>query len=358
MALTGSRSTFPTTVDSANLTEYKDLSPSEVVAANRWNTLKLQASKTSDEIVEFNTLTAQLAPKIFSPESLNTLSDCIINLENFFLNSTVGYIQTKQNEFQAEINKFTNCGIYNPLTQYYTKNFVDYNGEVFLCLTNSMGNTPNPSATTTYWKKLSIKGDTGYGVGLSPKDDYSASTTYYVNDLVQYNGNLYRCILQSVGNYPTNTTYFKLFLAGNGETYANLTTDAKGSLVSAINEVDAHTDTALLNASSANTNIGTLGGLSTTAKSNLVVAINEVISNLSSEVTNRTNSDATLQTNITNEATARNNADALKANIASPNLTGSPTISSNIIYHAGNITASATAPVSALTEGYQHQVYV
>lgn len=52
-----------------------------------------------------------------------------------------------------------------------------------------------------------------------------------------------------------------------------------------------------------------------------------------------------------------------KANLASPTFTGNvalpstTTINSNLPYHAGNITISTTAPSSALTEGYQHQVY-
>ena len=50
---------------------------------------------------------------------------------------------------------------------------------------------------------------------------------------------------------------------------SSLTTDAKNNLVSAINEVDTHTDTNT-------TNIGTLSSLTTDAKDNLVSAINEV----------------------------------------------------------------------------------
>jgi len=58
-------------------------------------------------------------------------------------------------------------------------------------------------------------------------------------------------------------------LQGAVGTLTNLTTDAKTSLVAAINEVDSH-------ANSANNNAGTLSNLTTDAKNNLVAAINEV----------------------------------------------------------------------------------
>ena len=79
-------------------------------------------------------------------------------------------------------------------------------------------------------------------------------------------------------------------------TLSNLTTDAKGNLVSAINEVDSHTDT---NTS----NIGTLSSLTTTDKNNLVAAINEVDSDLSDEITRATTAEGTLQDNIDAEET-------------------------------------------------------
>lgn len=41
----------------------------------------------------------------------------------------------------------------------------------------------------------------------------------------------------------------------------------------------------------------------------------------------------------------------------SPNFTGTPTVSDNMMYHVGNITISTTAPGAALAEGFQHQVY-
>lgn len=115
--------------------------------------------------------------------------------------------------------------------------------------------------------------------------------------------------------------------------------------------------------------IGILSNLPTTEKSNLVGAITEVNESLTEKQNTLTFDSSPISgslnpvrsggvyTAINAETTARTNADALKANIASPNLTGTPTISSNIIYHAGNITVSTVAPSSALANGYQHQVY-
>lgn len=90
-------------------------------------------------------------------------------------------------------------------------------------------------------------------------------------------------------------------------TLTSLTTDAKGNLVAAINEVDAHADNAKSAAdaaqstantaqSTANTNstaIGTLTNLTTDAKNNLVAAINEVDALADSAVQSVTSGDTT-----------------------------------------------------------------
>jgi len=69
-----------------------------------------------------------------------------------------------------------------------------------------------------------IKGDTGatgiqgiQGIkGANWKGNYNGSTPYLVNDIVEYNGSSYICILNSTGNLPTNITYFQL-VAQKGE---------------------------------------------------------------------------------------------------------------------------------------------
>jgi hypothetical protein len=57
---------------------------------------------------------------------------------------------------------------------------------------------------------------------------------------------------------------------------AALTTTEKASVVGAVNEVDAHADTAGTNAGTALSNIGTLASLTTPLKTDIVAALNEV----------------------------------------------------------------------------------
>lgn len=45
--------------------------------------------------------------------------------------------------------------------------------------------------------------------GVGTLAQYSATTTYQIGDTVQYSGRLYRCILASTNNLPTNTTYWQ-----------------------------------------------------------------------------------------------------------------------------------------------------
>lgn len=59
---------------------------------------------------------------------------------------------------------------------------------------------------STAWNSL------GYSVGVSSKGTYSGATQYYVNDIVLYNSSSYICILASLGNLPTNGTYWNLLV--------------------------------------------------------------------------------------------------------------------------------------------------
>jgi hypothetical protein len=81
---------------------------------------------------------------------------------------------------------------------------VAYNGSTYLCIVSSSGGIP--SENPSYWQVFAAGGTT-----YTNRGTWSGSTLYYVNDLVEYNGSTYLCIVSSAGGLPTNPTYWQLF---------------------------------------------------------------------------------------------------------------------------------------------------
>jgi hypothetical protein len=67
------------------------------------------------------------------------------------------------------------------------------------------------------------------------KGTYSGATAYTIDDVVEYNGSSYICILASTGNLPTNATYFEQMSSagtnGTNGTDLGTTLTTQGDLV-------------------------------------------------------------------------------------------------------------------------------
>jgi hypothetical protein len=217
-----SLSTYPTTIDSFTL--HTEILASDIPYMVRIDELQKIPNKTKEEADEYNSLIQTYRDKLFISDDLNKLQDCIVNLELFFNNNVIGYIQTKQGEFnvyidnaetklEGEIAKFTDKGIYDPSTQYYAKNYVVYNDgtgdNIYLCYKDCINILPTD---TTCWRKLGIKGTKGEnGIGLNFKGTWNNSTTYAVNDAVQYGGKLFGALQSNTGQEPNlsvDTTFW------------------------------------------------------------------------------------------------------------------------------------------------------
>jgi len=70
---------------------------------------------------------------------------------------------------------------------------------------------------STAWNSL------GYAT-ITFQGAYAGGTTYYPNDIVTYSSETYICILQSVGNLPTNATYWSLLAAKGTDGAVTLST--------------------------------------------------------------------------------------------------------------------------------------
>lgn len=203
------RSTFPEQVD--QFVELFDLPPLQVANARRYQELKIKPSLSAMEQTELNNLTEQLGDYIITPETWNKFADSLMNMQVFIKDEVEGYIGDKQTLWDAYIRSFKHVGNYSSSTQYLFQNMVTYNGDLYLCKKEGapIGTAPT---NTTYWTKISTKGDKG-DVGLNAyyKGDYSATTAYVVGDAVTYEGNTYYNKLASTGVAPSNPTNWTLF---------------------------------------------------------------------------------------------------------------------------------------------------
>jgi hypothetical protein len=237
-----------------------DIQASDIPLIQQYQQLLMNPNRTPDQDTQLLNLKNQLIDKLIFADDMNKLQDAITNIETFFLNNVDGYVQTKQAEMDAEVNKFTYMGTYNPSTTYMRKNIVTYLGESYICQQdNTVGQTPDPTnANTTYWAKIAPKGDKGDkgdpGAVWVFRNAYSSTANYNINDAVQYNGALYVCIAPCTNIDPTNTTYWSLAVnctpQNNSITnsmftsdvqvgsLATLTTNDKSSVTNAINEVN------------------------------------------------------------------------------------------------------------------------
>lgn len=203
----GNRSIFPMAIDT--FTEMYDLPPSLVSKAKRMQELKMQPSLSSIEQEELVQLVKDLGQYMVTPENFNKFQDALTNIESFLLNELDGYIEDKQSEWSSMITNFSLKGEYDSAKQYYFQNMVTYNGSLYICKADAKGKTPT---NTSYWEKISEKGDKGdVGLGAIYKGEYVATTSYVIGDAVSYNGSIYYCKLASKGILPTNTTNWYCF---------------------------------------------------------------------------------------------------------------------------------------------------
>ncbi|WP_342532809.1 fibronectin type III domain-containing protein [Lysinibacillus sp. FSL K6-0057] len=310
------RSNFPNSY--LELPELHDLSPSLINKAEEYKALLIKPNKTVTEIERLNQLKSELQNYTISPEWINTLGDEISATQKYFVENTLDYVnqlktdtqnytESKKVEFQAEVDKFNLVGNYSPTVQYYKKNMVRFNGQIYLCIKDNYNNAPLDNSDNEFWILQSKKGDKGEqgvaGVGLTFKNEYSPSITYNPNEAVQYNGSVFYCISTVVGETPSeNGTSWRLFLARSGIVVSST---PPSSPIDKMVWVDSNTNKfkyyntgtsswVALNADNAdklggktlsqiesdyNSKIGNKEDLQTADKSNLVNAINEIMNN-------------------------------------------------------------------------------
>ena len=161
--------------------------------------------------------------KFVDATKMNTLMDTCVALQRFYSTDIEPYVENKQQEWEEEIDKFSYCGVYSSLTAYYKNNFVlasvDGINQLFICLSQPPIGTP--VTDTTYWRQLTIRGEQGAsGITLTFRYTWDSAQTYYVNDVVSYNGSVWACIVQNNNQPPTSSSsYWQLIYPAQQEIY-------------------------------------------------------------------------------------------------------------------------------------------
>lgn len=182
-----SRSKFPERVD--EFSELYDLPLNMMQAAERLTALKLQERLTNDEQNELTSLSAELAEFMITPELFNTFGDSLTATQLFFRDNVQGYLEQKQTVWNNYINQLKHAGVWATGKAYKLHNFVsDATGDLFICLRDHTSNSTNGLTNTTYWRRLSQKGDTGdIGLNAFYRGDWNATTAYAIGDAVSFN---------------------------------------------------------------------------------------------------------------------------------------------------------------------------
>ena len=228
---------FPDSLD--NFPNLQDISASDVSLMQQYKTyINAGNISAANSLLVSN---PSLNSKILNSTNINKLLNAVNAIELFFNQNIQGFISEKQTEFNAKLSQFSNQGVYNSAVTYLQWNTVTLNGQTYLSKQdNNLNHTPVGNISDLWRYLIAEKGDigqTGYGVGLQFRGQFVISTQYHVDDLIVYNGNLYRCTADSINHYPSDENYWEFFLSAYGENLNNLQTTDKSGLVPAINEI-------------------------------------------------------------------------------------------------------------------------
>ena len=190
--------------------ELQDLRWSDLSTLDEYRELKMR--QNDGEVID-ETRLAELETtfgnKIVTSARWNKFQDALVNMQTFIKTEVDGYIQIKQNEFQNYIDRFTFRGDWSSSIEYYKRNFVDYQGEIFLAVVDSLGSIP--SVSNPDWEIITIKGTKGErgadGFNLTYKGTWEETATYNQADAVRYGNVLFiSTMANNIGNQPDPAT--------------------------------------------------------------------------------------------------------------------------------------------------------
>ncbi len=140
-------------------------------------------------------------------------------VKNIFVNSPEdGQVLSSQGSRQVPISQKDTTiddsfkGDWSGATTYAVGEVVENDGGLYICKLESTNNEP-PNAT--YWTLMSSDTDTDTHE-LDWKGEWSGATAYVISDWIENDGSAYKCVADNTDNIPPNLTYWEL-VSSDGE---------------------------------------------------------------------------------------------------------------------------------------------
>lgn len=248
--------------------EMADFAGSDLPKIQRYEALKTKKNLTPAEAKELEQLISPngggLYNKIMSVEEWNKRNQTTTNMQRYFKENTIDILTSYKNQMdnkvkegissiQTIVDRLSTKAIYDTSTTYEQCNLVAYdNGnttDLYVCRRTCRNVLPS---NTTYWTKLSIKGDKGEnGLGISWGGAWTSNKEYHDGVFVMYRNGIYICIKTNYGippKYEGDNEYWQLMLLELklpwGSVGMNELTD---ELKTIINEASCLTDRTTMN---------------------------------------------------------------------------------------------------------------
>ena len=160
-----------------------------------------------------STNATQLQGKAFIADLINILSSGVLDLETRYNTAVPVFLSNLATQYSTLISNFISRGTFSTSVQYTLFNFVVYNSEVYMCISQPpIGTLPTD---TTYWLYLGLRGEQGApGIDVNMRYTWNSANTYNPNDLVVYGTNIYVALVQNTGVTPgSDSNTWGIFIA-------------------------------------------------------------------------------------------------------------------------------------------------
>lgn len=202
---------------------YQDIQIPDVTLRTQFRQY-MQTGQYAEALVLLNNNDAQLQGKAYVANTINTITNGILELEGYYNTGVTLYLSNLATQYLTMVDNLKKAGTWLSTNQYVPYNFVVYLNDIYMCFEEPpIGTSPT---NTQYWLYLGLRGEQGApGVDVVMKYNWNNTSTYVPNDLVVYEGDIYVALTNNINKIPKSSqTDWLLFLKINrGQIYVGIT---------------------------------------------------------------------------------------------------------------------------------------